>query len=178
MHGEKMENERKPRENRCYELLDSLGIEYLRADHDRADTIEQCHDVEKIIDAPIPKNLFLTNRQKTSFYLLIMPGDKPFKTKYLSAQIGSARLSFASGEDMEKYLDTHPGSASVLGLMNDRDGAVKLLVDKPVLDMEYIGCHPCENTSTLKIRTKDIIEKILPEIKHNMQIVDLPEDME
>lgn len=165
---------REQREIRCYEMLDSLGIEYMRADHERADTIEACHAVEKLLDVSVPKNLFLTNRQKTDFYLLIMPGDKPFKTKFLSAQIGSARLSFASGEDMVRHLDTHPGSATILGLMNDKERAVNLLIDKPVLECEYLGCHPCENTSTIKVRTQDILDKFLPAVGHDVKIVELP----
>jgi len=161
-------------EIRCYEKLDSLGIEYRRVCHEHADTIEACHAIEEILGAPIVKNLFLCNRQKTAFYLLIMPGDKPFKTKFLSAQIGSARLSFADGTDMERYLGTQPGSASVLGLMNDTDIRVKLLIDRAVTKYEYIGCHPCRNTSTLKLKFDDIIEKFLPAVGHDPTYVDLP----
>ena len=163
---------------RCYELLDSLNVPYFRVDHERADTIEQCHSVEKELGAPIPKNLFLTNRQKTAFYLLIMPGDKPFKTKFLSAQIGSARLSFASAEQMLENLDITPGSVSVLGLMNDKANKVRLLRDKELLSQEYIGCHPCINSSTLKIKTVDIIEKLLPTVAHEAAIVELPWEVE
>lgn len=120
------------REVRVYDLLDSLGIEYLRTDHDHADTMEACNEIDKVLDVLICKNLFLCNRQKTKFYLLMMPGDKPFKTKELSSQINSARLSFASAEAMEEYLDILPGSVSVMGLMNDKENAVTLLVDEDV----------------------------------------------
>ena len=167
-------SERLPKEQRCYELLDSLGIAYGRVDHEHADTIEACHEIEKTLGADICKNLFLTNRQQTDFYLLLMPGDKPFKTKLLSKQIGSARLSFGSAEHMEQHLDITPGSVSVLGLMNDKTNAVRLLIDGDLLKDEYIGCHPCINTSTLKIRTSDITEKFLPFVKHDMTVVELP----
>ena len=167
-------SERLPKEQRCYELLDSLGIDYDRVDHEHADTIEACHEIEKTLGADICKNLFLTNRQQTDFYLLLMPGDKPFKTKLLSRQIGSARLSFGSAEHMEQHLDITPGSVSVLGLMNDKANAVRLLVDGDLLKDEYIGCHPCINTSTLKIKTADITDKFLPEVKHDMTVVELP----
>jgi len=165
--------DRLPKEQRCYETLDRLGIEYDRVDHDFADTIEQCHEVEKVLGADICKNLFLTNRQQTEFYLLLMPGDKPFKTKLLSKQINTARLSFATPEHMEQYLDITPGSVSVLGLMND-GGRVHLVIDSDLLKDEYIGCHPCINSSTLKIKTADIINKFLPEVKHAYEVVELP----
>ena len=117
------------KEMRSYALLDGLGLQYRRVDHEHADTIEDCEQVEELLGCKICKNLFLTNRQQTDFYLLIMPGEKPFKTKLLSRQIGSSRLSFASAEHMEKYLDITPGSVSVLGLMNDGEKAVRLLVE-------------------------------------------------
>ena len=170
-------SERLAKERRCYDMLDRLGIGYSRVDHEHADTIEVCHEIEKTLGAQICKNLFLTNRQQTEFYLLLMPGDKPFKTKLLSKQIGTARLSFASPEHMQELLDISPGSVSVLGLMND-SGRVHLVIDEELLKDEYIGCHPCINTSTLRIRTADIIEKFLPEVGHEYNIVTLPWEVE
>ena len=162
------------KEIRTYDFLDKLGIEYQRIDHEAAFTMEVCEEIDKTLGATICKNLFLCNRQKTDFYLLMIPGDKTFKTKELSHQIGSARLSFASPQDMEKYLDITPGSMSVLGLMNDKENRVQLLIDEDVLKGEYIGCHPCINTSSLRISTKDMTEKIIPELKHNPKLVRLP----
>ena len=162
------------KEMRSYALLDSLGLEYRRVDHEHADTIEACEQVEGLLECKICKNLFLTNRQQTDFYLLIMPGEKPFKTKLLSKQIGSARLSFASPEHMEKYLDIAPGSVSILGLMNDKGGVVRLLVDRDLLKEEYFGCHPCINTSSLRMKTADVFGKLLPAMGHEPSFVDLP----
>ncbi len=170
-------DERLPKEQRCYDMLDRLGIVYGRVDHEHADTIGACHEIEKTLGAKICKNLFLTNRQQTEFYLLLMPGDKPFKTKLLSKQIGTARLSFASPEHMQELLDITPGSVSVLGLMND-SGRVRLVIDEDLLRDEYIGCHPCINTSTLKIKTADITEKFLPEVGHGYAAVVLPWEVE
>lgn len=161
------------REVRVYDLLDSLGIEYLRTDHAHADTMEACNEIDKVLDVLICKNLFLCNRQKTKFYLLMMPGDKPFKTKELSSQINSARLSFASAEAMEEYLDIQPGSVSVMGLMNNKENAVNLLVDEDVLKGEYVGCHPCVNTSSLKIKTTDVFDKFLKAVGHTATVVHL-----
>ena len=161
------------REIRTYDYLDKLGIEYQRTDHEPADNMEACNEIDKILGVIICKNLFLCNRQKTKFYLLMMPGDKKFKTKELSSQINSARLSFATPEDMLKYLDIEPGAVSIMGLMNDKDHAVQLLIDEDVLEGEYIGCHPCVCTSSLKIKTKDIIDTLLPAVGHEYETVHL-----
>lgn len=170
--------ERIPKEERCYDLLDSLGVEYARVDHDHADTIEACHEIEKLLGCEICKNLFLTNRQMTEVWLLLMPGEKPFKTKLLSKQIGSARLSFASPDQMLRYLDITPGSVSVLGLMNDGEHKVRLLIDRDLLSQESIGMHPCINTSSLRVKTADLLEKLLPAMEHEATLVDLPWDPE
>ena len=164
---------RLPREVRTYDFLDSLGIEYKRTDHGHADTMEACNEIDAVLGVLICKNLFLCNRQKTAFYLLMMPGDKKFKTKELSAQINSARLSFAEPEDMLKYLDIEPGAVSIMGLMNDKDHVVQLLIDEDVLKDEYLGCHPCVNTSSLKLRTEDVIRKYLPAVGHELKTVHL-----
>ena len=163
------------KEIRVYDFLDSLNIPYQRVDHEALMTIEACKDVDKILDAVICKNLFLCNAQKTDFYMLMMPGHKKFKTAKLSKQIGSARLSFATPEFMEEFLDITPGSVSVLGLMNDRNNRVRLLIDQDVIDHHtFVGCHPCINTSSLKLYTKDILEKFLPAVHHEYTIVNLP----
>ena len=154
------------KESRPDDFRDSLGVEYQRVDHEAAMTIEACEEIDKTLEISICKNLFLCNRQETSFYLLMMPGDKKFKTKDISAQINSSRLSFGKPEYMEKFLDITPGSLSVLGLMNDKEQKVQLLIDEDVLKEPYIGCHPCINTSSLKIRTEDMMKKIIPEMKH------------
>lgn len=161
------------KEIRVYDFLDSLGVEYQRIDHEAAMTMEACEEIDKILGAMICKNLLLCNRQETEFYLLLMPGDKPFKTKYLSAQIGSSRLSFAKAEYMEEFLDITPGSVSVLGLMNDHDMRVRLLIDEDVLKEEYFGCHPCINTSSLRFKTEDLRRVIIPALKHEPQMVKL-----
>lgn len=155
------------KEIRTYDLLDRLGVAYERIDHEAAMTMEVCEEIDEVLQATICKNLFLCNRQETSFYLLMIPGSKVFHTKDLSAQIGSARLSFAKPEYMEKFLDITPGSVSVLGLMNDTEHQVQLLIDEDVLGGEYIGCHPCINTSSIRFQTEDLIQKILPAIEHD-----------
>ena len=165
------------KEIRVYDFLDSLGVKYQRVDHEAAMTMEACEEIDRTLSdgvesgVAICKNLFLCNRQETDFYLLLIPGDKPFKTKYLSAQIGSSRLSFAKPEYMERYLDITPGSVSVMGLMNDKDNQVRLLIDEDVLQQEYFACHPCINTSSLRFRTADLVEKVIPAFDHEPVIV-------
>ncbi len=161
------------REIRTYDFLDRLGISYFRTDHERADNMEACYEIDKVLGVLICKNLFLCNRQKTAFYLLMMPGDKKFKTKELSKQIGSARLSFAEPEDMLKYLDIEPGAVSIMGLMNDPEHAVRLLMDEDILKDEYVGCHPCVCTSSLKLKTEDILNVFLPATGHDYTVVHL-----
>lgn len=164
------------KEIRVYDFLDKLGVQYQRIDHEAAMTMEACEEIDHALgdNTTICKNLFLCNRQETDFYLLLMPGDNPFKTKDLSAQIHSARLSFAKPEYMEKYLDITPGSVSVLGLMNDSEKKVQLLIDEDVMKEPYFGCHPCINTSSLKFTTEDLMQKIIPALEHEPVTVTLP----
>lgn len=163
--------ERAEVETACYEFLGRLGVPFFRVDHDEADTIEKCIEIEKIIGVGICKNLFLCNRQKTDFYLLMMDGHKSFRTADVSKKLGVSRLSFASAEDMKSLLGVTPGSVSVLGLLNDTNRKVSLVIDKDVVAKEFIRCHPCKNTSTLKIKTSDLLGKILPALHRNPTVI-------
>lgn len=166
---------RQDKETRVYSFMEQNNIPVYGVDHDVADTMEICEEIEGTLGAEICKNLFLCNAQATSFYLLLMPGKKAFKTKFLSKQINSSRLSFGSAENMEKFLDITPGSVSIMGLMNDKEKAVQLLIDKDLLSLKEIGVHPCVNTSTLKLSTDDIINKVIPALGRTYTIVDLPD---
>ena len=166
------------KEIRVYDMLDSLGIEYCRIDHTPAGKMEACREIDEKLGVVICKNLFLCNRQKTRFYLLMMPADKPYRTRIFSKLAGSSRLSFGTPEDMERLLDLTPGSVSILGLMNDKDCTVKLYIDQDVLDGEYIGCHPCINTSSLRMKTAEVLEKFLPAVHHEYTAVTMPYDEE
>ena len=165
--------DRLPKEQRVYAFLDSLGISYTRADHGEAMTMEACLDIDEALGTRICKNLMLCNRQHTDFYLLMLPGDKVFKTSVLSKQIGSSRLTFADGSYMEEFLDITPGSLSVLGLMNDHDHRVRLLIDRELLEADAVGVHPCINTSSLRLNMQDLLEKIIPAMGHEPTFVTL-----
>ncbi|MDY4608567.1 MAG: prolyl-tRNA synthetase associated domain-containing protein [Eubacterium sp.] len=166
------------REVRVYDFLDNLGIEYFRTDHEEANTMEVCNEIDKVLGTLICKNLFLCNRQKTDFYLLMMPGDKPFKTKDITKQLGCSRLSFADSEAMLEYLDIKPGAVSIMGLINDKDNKVRLVIDRAVVEEDTIGCHPCVSTSSLKIKTDDILNVYLPAVHHEPTFVELPDYQE
>lgn len=161
------------KEKACYDALEKLGISFERVSHEHIGTIEGLIEVCEVLGASIHKNLFLCNAQKTDFYLLVMPGEKPFKTKFLSPQLGCSRLSFAPPEYMEELINCTPGSASVLGLIFDKDIKVRLVIDKDIKEMEYFGCHPCDNSSSLKIKTTDILEKFIPSTDHTPTFVEL-----
>ena len=167
-------DDRIPQELAIYDKLDELGITYIRMDHDATDTIELCEQIEKLLECQICKNLFLCNRQQTDFYLLMMPGDKPFKTKFLSAQLGCSRLSFADDGHMKEYLQTIPGSVSVLELLFDKEHKVKLVLDRDLLKCEFIGAHPGISTSSLKLKREDIL-RYASAVDHEPIIIDLPD---
>jgi Ala-tRNA(Pro) deacylase len=174
-HNVRPAGELLPQESAAFDLLESLHIDYDRVSSDPADTMEKCAAVSAALGVPICKNLFLCNRQQTEFYLLCMQPDKPFKTKDLSHQIGSARLSFASEAQLWELLRCTPGSATILGLMNDTEHRVHLLIDRPVIESAWFSCHPCLCTSSLKLKTADVLDVFLPYTGHTPTIVDLPE---
>ena len=166
-------DDRLPKEMRTYDLLESVGVEYTRVDHDAAMTMDDCRAAKDRLGVKICKNLLLCNQQKTKFYLLLMDGEKQFVTKDFSKKIGSSRLSFAPAEFLEKFLDITPGSLSVFGLVNDTEHNVTLYIDRDVVAAEYFGAHPCINTSTLKIKTSDLIEKVIPATGHEINFVEV-----
>ena len=163
------------KKQRTYEFLNKLNIPFECIEHSEANTMEACEQISKDLKVNIAKNLFLCNRQKTVFYLLLMPGDKPFKTKELSHQLNISRLSFAEEEYMEKFLGVTPGSVSILGLMNDTENNVNLIIDRDRLNDQFIGCHPLINTASLKIKTSDILNVFLPAVNHTYTLVTLGE---
>lgn len=167
------DEERLQKELDTYDILQKLDIPFTGIDHEAAMTMEDLQAVEAVLDVNVSKNLLLCNSQKTKFYLLLMPGDKKFLTKDLSKQINSARLSFADGTYMEEFLNITPGALSVFGLMYDKDNIVNLVIDKDILNQEYFGCHPCVNTSTIKIKTEDMLNKFLPFTNHEPLYVEL-----
>lgn len=160
--------------DKVIEILKENNIDFEVFNHEAFVSMDQYEVIEGKIGCKIPKNLFLCNRQETVFYLLIMPGDKIFKTKDISAQINSSRLSFGNKDYLNKLLSCYKGSTSVLGLLFDKENRVNLLIDEDILKEEYLGFHPCDNNFTIKIKKEDLISKIIPLTKHDYKIVNLP----
>ena len=165
-------------EEAIYDKLGALSIPYLRADHDHADTMEDCRLIEEKLGAPICKNLFLCNRQKTVFYLLLIPGGKRFKTSVVSKLIGSSRLSFGEPDKLLELLGVEPGSITPLGLAFDEAHTVNLLIDREVLALEEVGMHPLKNTASIALKTEDLLNKFFAHTGHTYQILDIPAETE
>lgn len=163
---------RQEKEKRCYDFLDGIGVDYDVVDHDEASDMEKCKEIEGALGVKICKNIVLCNRQETKFFLFMMPGDKKYVTKDVSKKLEMSRLSFAKENYLKEFLDVTPGSVSVLGLMNDKDDAVKLVIDRDVIKADFIRCHPCVNTSTLKIATDEFLNKVIPALKKEAKIID------
>lgn len=163
------QDKRSDEEEAVYDVLEELGIEFERVDWNPQD--EGSENVYNYLGILHLKNLLLCNAQKTKFYLLVMPASVPFKSNVLSKQLGTPRFSFAPEENLRELLHVKPGSASILGLHNDKDRVVNLCIDERVLEQEYYGCHPCVNTTSLKIKTSDILGKFLTHTGHFYTIV-------
>ena len=166
-------NGRDAAEIRVYDLLDRLQVPFVRIDHEAIFTMEGIREIETLLDAPVCKNLFLCNRQQTRFYLVMLPGNKNLQTRVLADQLGIPRPTFADEAHMKAFLDLYPGSVSVLGLMNDTENRVQLIVDRAVLQSPRLACHPCRNTSSISLPMTDFLQKILPAIHHDAILVDL-----
>ena len=173
-HGrpENMEGRLK-KEVRVYDYLDKLHVEYDFVDHEAVENMEACAQIDQVLQAMSCKNLFLCNRKETQFYLLMIPVNKKLNFKELSDQLGTSRLTFAKETYMQEFLDITPGAVSVLGLINDHEKRVQLLVDRQVMDGDYIGCHPCTNTTSLRIREQDMWDVVIPAMQHQPIFVDL-----
>jgi conserved hypothetical protein len=163
---------RQEKEKRCYDFLDNIGVEYEVVDHDEASDMEKCREIEGALGVKICKNIVLCNRQETVFFLFMMPGDKKYVTKDISKKLEVSRLSFAKENYLKEFLDVTPGSVSVLGLLNDKDNRVDLVIDSDVIKENFIRCHPCVNTSTLKIATTDFLNKVIPALNKEAKIID------
>ena len=159
-------------------LLETLRIPYRMVEHPAAGAMEDLVAVEERLGVRICKNLFLCNRQKTVFYLLLIPADKRFKTSVVSKLIGSSRLSFGEEDKLYELLGVRPGSITPLGLVFDEAHQVNLLIDREVLALEEIGMHPLVNTASIAMKTEDLIKVYFPFTGHEPQILDIPGETE
>lgn len=169
--------------NEIYTLLEQLNIPFRKMEHAAASGMEDLAAVERQLrhtDAKeaFCKNLFLCNRQKTVFYLLLIREDKRFRTSVVSKLIGASRLSFGDEENLYQLLGVHPGAITPLGLAFDTEHQVRLLMDRELLSLEEIYVHPCVNTATVALKTRDLLEKFFPFTGHTPQLLDIPEGMD
>ena len=163
---------RQEKEKMCYDFLGKLDIDYEVVDHEEASDMDRCREIESVLGVKICKNIMLCNRQESRFFIFMMPGDKKYVTKEFSKKIGMSRLSFAKEKHLKEFLNVSSGSVSVLALLNDTDNKVELVIDRDVIQQDHIRCHPCVNTSTLKIKTEDFLNKIIPALKKEVMIID------
>lgn len=142
-------------EAKVYKLLSELGIHYQRYGHPPVLTVDETNEYWTDIEGVRAKNLFLRNAKGNQHYLLVVEETKSVDLKALARQLGEAKLSFASPERLQKYLGLKPGAVSPLGLINDSEKAVIVILDRELAASEYIPLHPNVNTATLKIRYTD-----------------------
>ncbi|NLG24882.1 MAG: prolyl-tRNA synthetase associated domain-containing protein [Clostridiales bacterium] len=155
--------------------LERLGIEYSLFEHPPARTIDDCRASEIALCAVMPRNLFLTPRNASAHYLLIARPSAPFRTAQVSRQIPSSRLSFAGEDDLYRLLRTRPGAIGPLGLIYDRDRAVRLLVDRGLQSAPRLAFHPCDSEASVGLSGDDFFGAFLPSLGRKPQWIDLSE---
>lgn len=154
------------REKLALDALNALGIKYAYFQHAPAKTMDDCKGLDDALGLPVHcKNLFLTNRQKTEFFLLLIGADKRFVTANISKQIGKSRLSFGDDELLLERLNLLPGAVGPLSLIFDTDNAVTLLVDED-LRSGRMCFHPNVNTASVAMDSADFYGVFLPSVRH------------
>ena len=156
-----------------YARLDAMGVAYASMEHAPAHTIEDCLENDKKLGGVTAKNYFLTTKNQKNFYLCLVRPEARFRTSDISKQVNSSRLSFGTDEQMQRLLRVHPGSVSPMGLMFDAENQVHLLVDSGLREVEKIAFHPCDNTQTLVMDSKDFFDVYLPSVHHTPVFVEI-----
>lgn len=160
-------------EKRVYEKLNSLNISFDRVDNDKVEAMEECVEISNKLGAEIRKTIIVCNDKKTKFYLVVLPAEKRFDSKAFRDKMGCSRVSFARAEDMQEKLGVVPGNATIMSVINDKDGIVQVVIDKEVADNEFFACNTGENTRHIKIKTDDLLNKFLTDVEHEPTIIEL-----
>ncbi len=160
-------------EKEVYGKLNELNISFDRVDNDVVESMEECLEIDKKLGTEIRKTIIVCNEKKTQFYLIVLPSEKRFDSKEFRNKMECSRVSFAKVEDMERVLGVLPGSATVMSVIKDNDNIVQVVIDKEVADEEFFGCNTGANTRHIKIKTKDLIDVILPNLNHEPKIIEL-----
>ena len=158
---------------KIYEAFAMLGISFERVENDETLTMEDCLAIDERLDVHTAKTLFLCNRQKTNYYLFPTRGDKPFVTKDFGKALGISRVSFASAEDLEKYIGVLPGASTILGVLMESAKNVHLVIDREIAEAEFLCCPDGTRTGYIKLRTSDVLEKLIPFSGHSYEVIDI-----
>ena len=156
-----------------YLYLDERNICYERYDHPAVFTCEEAERLVPKTSGKDTKNLFLRDKKGRRHFLVVVGYEKTVDMSALARELGVGKLSLASAERLQKYLGVDPGSVSILGVLNDRQQVVEVIIDEAVWQAEAVRCHPLVNTSTLVIGKSDL-ERILRETGHNVTVIDVP----
>ena len=167
---EKFKNEL---QEKVYKTLGKLFIKFERVETDEAITMEDCIEIDKKLNMKMVKTLFVTNRQKTNFYLFITCGNKRFDSKRFSSELNISRVSFADSSLMEEILNTKVGATTIFSVLIDKENKINVIIDKDVLNEEYYGCSDGTTTGYMKVKTEDIINKLLPYSNHKEIVIEM-----
>lgn len=162
-----------PLQEMTYKFLSENNIEFSRVDNDEAVTMEDCIEIDKALDMKTVKTLFLCNRQKTQFYLFVTEGDKPFVTKDFSSALGISRVSFASAEMLDEIIGTKVGATTIFGVLREQAQEVRVVFDKAVCESEWFGCSDGTTSCYMKLKTDDILNKLLPSSGHTYEVIEV-----
>lgn len=172
MNGIPSEFENGIQEN-IYLLLEKLGIDFTRVENEPAVSMEDCKNIDKAFGEETIKTIFLTNRQKTKFYLLSMPASKPFITKDFGSALEIPRVSFADGELLLEMLGTPHGAATPLSIIRDEENKILMVIDEDIMKKEKLVVTDSTLHGYICLKGKDLVEKFLPVSGHQPILVKL-----
>lgn len=160
------------REKIVYEMFDKLGIVYKKYEHKAVYTIEEAKELNIDMPGRHCKNIFICDRKKRSFFLIILPEDKKLDFRIIENKLSYKGLRFAPEEMLHKYLGVEAGSVTPFGLINDIGKKVEVIVDKDIITADYVSFHPNVNTSTVTIAVEDF-NKFLQWCENKLRYIDL-----
>ena len=174
-HNTRPEGELLPQEAAAFDALERLGIDHDRVSSEPADNMEKCAAVSAVLGMPICKNLFLRDAKGKQHYLVSVPDERHVDLKWLSAALGTSKLSFASAERLEKYLKVPQGSVSPLALLNDESESVIFAADETLSALPAVGVHPNDNTATVFLSFADL-HSLIEEHGNGVLLLRFPEE--
>ena len=159
-------DKRPEKEQRVYEFLDELGIDYLYLDHQEEFSMGDAADADEAIGVVGAKNVFLRDKKRRNYFLILVNGTKRIDLKPISELTGIKKLTFCHEDDLDEVLGLTPGAVTPLGLLNDPEGRVQLIIDESLQDEELFAMHPCVNTVTIRMSNQDFMNTVIPAMGH------------